>query len=127
MPVPKLPRLRLRHTREVLTPEVLTELYGPFGAVPTHGHGLAGRHRMDIITEAITGPFQYGFMLRALVVSMLVGVMCPLLGVYVVVRGLGFMGDALAHSVLPGMVAAFILGISPFFRSHPHGPGYGIG
>jgi manganese/zinc/iron transport system ATP- binding protein len=28
--------------REVLTPEVLTELYGPFGAVPTHGHGLAG-------------------------------------------------------------------------------------
>ena len=74
---------------------------------------------MDIITEAVTGPFQYGFMLRALVVSMLVGVMCPLLGVYVVVRGLGFMGDALAHSVLPGMVAAFILGISPFFGAIP--------
>ena len=74
---------------------------------------------MDIITEAITGPFQYGFMLRALVVSALVGVMCPLLGVYVVVRGLGFMGDALAHSVLPGMVAAFILGISPFFGAIP--------
>ena len=74
---------------------------------------------MDIITEAITGPFQYGFMLRALVVSALVGVMCPLLGVYVVVRGLGFMGDALAHSVLPGMVVAFILGISPFFGAIP--------
>ena len=74
---------------------------------------------MDIITEAVTGPFQYGFMLRALVVSMLVGVMCPLLGVYVVVRGLGFMGDALAHSVLPGMVVAFILGISPFFGAIP--------
>ena len=74
---------------------------------------------MDIITEAVTGPFQYGFMLRALVVSMLVGMMCPLLGVYVVVRGLGFMGDALAHSVLPGMVAAFILGISPFFGAIP--------
>ena len=74
---------------------------------------------MDIITEAVTGPFQYGFMLRALVVSALVGVMCPLLGVYVVVRGLGFMGDALAHSVLPGMVVAFILGISPFFGAIP--------
>ncbi len=74
---------------------------------------------MDIITEAVTGPFQYGFMLRALVVSVLVGVMCPLLGVYVVVRGLGFMGDALAHSVLPGMVVAFILGISPFFGAIP--------
>ena len=74
---------------------------------------------MDIITEAVTGPFQYGFMLRALVVSVLVGVMCPMLGVYVVVRGLGFMGDALAHSVLPGMVIAFILGISPFFGAIP--------
>ena len=58
-------------------------------------------------------------MLRALIVSVLVGVMCPILGVYVVIRGLGFMGDALAHSVLPGMVAAFILGISPFFGAIP--------
>ncbi len=74
---------------------------------------------MDIITEAVTGPFQYGFMIRALIVSVLVGVMCPVLGVYVVVRGLGFMGDALAHSVLPGMVVAFIVGISPFFGAIP--------
>ena len=74
---------------------------------------------MDIITEALTGPFQYSFMLRALIVSVLVGVMCPVLGVYVVVRGLGFMGDALAHSVLPGMVAAFMMGISPFFGAIP--------
>ena len=74
---------------------------------------------MGIITEALVDPFQYSFMIRALVVSMLVGVMCPLLGVYVVTRGLGFMGDALAHSVLPGMVAAFILGISPFFGAIP--------
>ena len=74
---------------------------------------------MDIITEALIDPFQYSFMVRALIVSVLVGVMCPLLGVYVVTRGLGFMGDALAHSVLPGMVGAFILGISPFFGAIP--------
>ena len=74
---------------------------------------------MDIIIEALLGPFQYEFMLRALIVSVLVGVMCPILGVYVVIRGLGFMGDALAHSVLPGMVAAFVLGISPFFGAIP--------
>ena len=74
---------------------------------------------MDIVTEAVTGPFQYGFMIRALIVSVLVGVMCPILGVYVVIRGLGFMGDALAHSVLPGMVVAFIVGISPFFGAIP--------
>ncbi len=71
--------------------------------------------------DYIIGPFQYGFMVRALIVSVLVGVMCPLLGAYVVTRGRAFMGDALAHSVLPGMVVAFLLGISPFFAAVPAG------
>ena len=66
-------------------------------------------------------PFEYSFMVRAVVVSVCVGVMCPLLGVYVVNRGLGFMGDAMAHSVMPGMVLAFILGISPFLGAIPTG------
>ena len=70
---------------------------------------------MDIITDALIGPFQYGFMVRAMIVSILVGIMCPVLGTYVVIRGLGFMGDALAHSVLPGMVGAALLGINFFF------------
>lgn len=70
---------------------------------------------------AIVDPFQYGFMLRALVVSVLVGIMCPVLGAYVITRGRAFMGDALAHAVLPGMVVAFILGISPFFAAVPAG------
>lgn len=74
---------------------------------------------MDVVIEALLGPFQYSFMHRALVVSLLVGVMCPVLGVYVVTRGLGFVGDALAHSVLPGMVAAFMLGLSPFAGTTP--------
>ena len=65
---------------------------------------------MDTITEALAGPFQYGFMVRALIVATIVGVMCPVAGVYVVTRGLGFMSDGLAHSVLPGIVAASILG-----------------
>lgn len=64
---------------------------------------------MDIITEALTGPFQYGFMVRALIVAVIVGVMCPVAGVYVVTRGLGFMSDGLAHSVLPGVVGAAII------------------
>lgn len=74
---------------------------------------------MDIITEALIEPFQYGFMVRALIVSVLVGAMCPIVGAYVVTRGLGFMGDALAHSVLPGMVAAFLIGVSPFLGAVP--------
>jgi manganese/iron transport system permease protein len=65
---------------------------------------------MDIITEALAGPFQYGFMVRALIVAVIVGVMCPVAGVYVVTRGLGFMSDGLAHSVLPGVVAVAIFG-----------------
>ena len=65
---------------------------------------------MDVIAEALAGPFRYGFMVRALIVAAIVGVMCPVAGVYVVTRGLGFMSDGLAHSVLPGIVAAAILG-----------------
>ena len=65
---------------------------------------------MDTLTEAVVGPFQYSFMVRALIVAVIVGVMCPVAGVYVVTRGLGFMSDGLAHSVLPGIVAAAILG-----------------
>ena len=71
--------------------------------------------------DQIVGPFEYGFMVRALIVSVLVGVMCPVLGAYVITRGRAFMGDALAHSVLPGMVVAFLLGISPFFAAVPAG------
>ena len=71
--------------------------------------------------DYVVGPFEYSFMVRALVVSVLVGVMCPVLGAYVITRGRAFMGDALAHSVLPGMVIAFLLGISPFFAAVPTG------
>ena len=59
--------------------------------------------------DYIIGPFQYGFMVRALIASMLVGIMCPVIGAYVITRGRAFMGDALAHSVLPGMALGFLL------------------
>ncbi len=71
--------------------------------------------------DYIIGPFQYGFMVRALIVSVLVGIMCPVIGAYVITRGRAFMGDALAHSVIPGMVVAVLLNISPFFAAVPTG------
>ena len=74
---------------------------------------------MEAIIDALTEPFQYAFMTRALLVSALVGIMCPVIGAYVVVRGLGFMGDALAHAVLPGMVAAVLIGANPFAGAVP--------
>lgn len=69
---------------------------------------------MNGALETISDPLQYSFMIRALAVSVLVGVTCAALGAYVVMRGLAFMGDALAHAVLPGVVAALVVGMSPF-------------
>ncbi|MCZ0938469.1 MAG: metal ABC transporter permease [Caldilineaceae bacterium] len=71
--------------------------------------------------EFFVAPLEYGFMLRALIGSVLVGVMCPLVGAYVVTRNLAFMGDALAHVVLPGMVLGFIVGINPAIAAVPTG------
>jgi len=55
-------------------------------------------------------PFAYGFMLRGLLAALIVGIVCPVLGTYVVLRGMAFFGDALAHIILPGVVIAFLLG-----------------
>ncbi len=74
---------------------------------------------MDIIADALIAPLGYRFMIRAFIVSTIVGIMCPMVGAYVVARGLGFMGDALAHAVLPGMALAFMLGLSPFIGIIP--------
>jgi ABC-type Mn2+/Zn2+ transport system permease subunit len=57
----------------------------------------------------LTEPFQYAFMLRGLGASLIVGLVCPVLGAYVVLRGMAFFGDALAHIILPGVVIAFLL------------------
>lgn len=53
-------------------------------------------------------PLQYGFMRQALVAGLLVGATCSLLGVYVVLRRLAFLGDAVAHTTLPGIVIAYL-------------------
>ena len=73
---------------------------------------------MDVITY-IVEPFQYGFMTRALAVAVIISVTCPLVGVFVITRGYGFMGDAMAHSILPGMALALIAGLSPWFGMLP--------
>jgi ABC-type Mn2+/Zn2+ transport system permease subunit len=55
-------------------------------------------------------PLQFSFILRALAAAVIVGVVCSVLGTYVVLRGMAFFGDALAHTILPGVVIAFQLG-----------------
>ena len=81
---------------------------------------------MDMVVDLIIDPFGYGFMLRALYVSVLVGIVCPILGAFVVTRGLAFMGDAMSHAVLPGLVVAFMLGVSPFLAAVPAGMGVAL-
>ena len=56
-------------------------------------------------------PLAFGFFQRALFAAILVGLLCPILGTYVVLRGMAFLGDALAHIILPGVVIAFLTGI----------------
>src|SRR3990172_2678372 len=62
----------------------------------------------------LSEPFSYPFMVRGLWASLIVGIVVPLLGTYVVLRGMAFFGDAMAHIVLPGVVvgvlAALIIG-----------------
>ena len=56
----------------------------------------------------LLAPFQYSFMQHSFIAALLVGSTCAVLGVYVVLRRMAFMGDALAHSVLPGLVIAHL-------------------
>ena len=81
---------------------------------------------MNILIDVIAGPFQYEFMVRALIVSVLVGIVCPLVGAYIITRGLAFMGDALAHGVMPGLVVGFMLGFSPIVAAVPTAIGFAL-
>jgi manganese/iron transport system permease protein len=60
----------------------------------------------------LTDPLQFDFMRRALIAVVLTGVASGVLGSYVVLRGLAFIGDALTHAVFPGIVIAFAIGRS---------------
>lgn len=54
-------------------------------------------------------PLQYEFMVRGLLASVMVGILCAVMGTYVVLRGMAFLGDAMAHAILPGVAIAFLL------------------
>lgn len=62
----------------------------------------------------ITDPLAYDFFLRALAASAMVGLVCAVVGCYMVLRGYAFMGDALSHAAFPGVVVAYLLR-GPFY------------
>ena len=61
--------------------------------------------------DFLLDPMAYGFMQRGLVAAILVGVVCAVMGAFVVLRGLAFIGDAVSHAAFPGLVIAYMLGI----------------
>ena len=55
-------------------------------------------------------PLHYSFMVRGMIAAILVGIVCAVVGTYVVLRGMAFFGDALAHSILPGVAVGYLVG-----------------
>ena len=63
--------------------------------------------------EALLEPFSYSYMVNAMWVSALVGGVCAFLSAYLMLKGWSLIGDALSHSIVPGVAGAYILGL-PF-------------
>ena len=61
------------------------------------------------LIDFILTPLNYSFMVRGLTAAVLTGIVCAVIGVYVVVRGMAFLGDALAHSILPGVAVGYLV------------------
>ena len=57
----------------------------------------------------LTAPLAYSFMQRGLLAALMVGILCAVIGCYVVLRSMAFLGDALAHAILPGVAVAYLL------------------
>jgi len=60
--------------------------------------------------EFVLEPLQYAFMVRGLIAAVMVGIVCAVMGTYVVLRGMAFFGDALAHAILPGIAVGYLVG-----------------
>jgi len=68
---------------------------------------------MSEFLHSMQTPFQYDYMLRAILVSALIGGVCGFLSSFITLKGWSLMGDALSHAVVPGVAVAYILGL-PF-------------
>lgn len=64
---------------------------------------------MSGLLDLLLGPLAYPFIVRGLLAVVMVGIVCATVGTYVVLRGMAFFGDALAHAVLPGVAVGYLL------------------
>lgn len=65
--------------------------------------------------EFISDIMNYGFLQKALFTSIMVGIICGVIGCFIVLRGMALMGDAISHAVLPGVAISYMLGINYFY------------
>jgi manganese/iron transport system permease protein len=68
------------------------------------------KEQMTMVIDWLFAPLQYEFMVRGLIAAILVGIVCAVVGTYVVLRGMAFFGDALAHTILPGIALGYLIG-----------------
>jgi manganese/iron transport system permease protein len=62
-----------------------------------------------VMTDFLLTPLTYAFMQRGILAAVLVGIVCAVVGTYVVLRGMAFFGDALAHTILPGIALGYLI------------------
>jgi ABC-type Mn2+/Zn2+ transport system permease subunit len=65
---------------------------------------------MNFLIHFLLDPLNYAFMQRGMLAALMVGVVCATVGTYVVLRGMAFFGDALAHAILPGVAVGYLVG-----------------
>ncbi len=66
---------------------------------------------MDNLISIITEPLAHEFMQRALIMSLLIGTVCSIFSCFLVLKGWSLMGDAVSHSILPGLIMSVAIGI----------------
>jgi ABC-type Mn2+/Zn2+ transport system permease subunit len=79
------------------------------------------------LSQLLAQPLTYQFMQRGMLAALLVGGISGVIGCFIVVRGMSFFGEAIAHSILPGVAVAYILGADLFVGGLIAGVGTALG
>lgn len=66
---------------------------------------------MDFFQDVLV----YAFLQKALITSVVVGIICGVIGSFIILRGMALMGDAIAHAILPGIAISYMLGVNYFY------------
>lgn len=68
-----------------------------------------------MVSQFIHDVFEFSFLQRALITTIVIGMICGVIGCFIVLRSLALMGDAISHAVLPGVAISYMIGINFFY------------